>query len=57
MQSDLEFWLEVGKAQSNSEYDKIDYSKGQEKIDVVLKHIVDAQLATKNRLEELSTIS
>ena len=57
MQSDLEFWLEAGKAQSNSEYDKIDYDKGQEKIDIVLKHIVAAQLAIKSRLEELSTLS
>ena len=57
MQSDLDFWVDVVKAQSKMEYDKIDYDEAQEKIDVVLKCIVDVQLAIKNRLEELSTLS
>ena len=57
MQADLEFWLEVGKHQINNEYDKIDYDKGQEKIDVVLNAIAAAQLSTKKRLEELSKLT
>ena len=57
MQSDLQFWLDVGKAQFNGKYDTIDYKKGQEMIDTVLAHIVEAQLAIKNRLEELSKLS
>lgn len=57
MQSDLEFWYDVAKVQAKSEYDKINYNAGQGKIDVILGKIVDAQLAIKNRLEELSTLS
>lgn len=57
MQADLQFWLEVGKAQIDSKYDSIDYKKSQEKIDIVLKNIAEAQLAIKKRLEELSKLS
>lgn len=57
MQADLQFWLDVGKAQIDGKYDSIDYKMGQEKIDVVLANIVEAQLATKKRLEELSKLS
>ena len=57
MQTDLQFWLEVGKAQIDGKYDSIDYKAGQEKIDVVLASIVEVQLAIKKRLEELSQLS
>ena len=57
MQSDLPFWLDVGKAQADGKYDSIDYKMGQDKIDSVLAQIVDAQIAIKNRLEELSKLS
>lgn len=57
MQSDLQFWLDVGKAVIDRKYDSIDYKKGQETVDVVLAHIVEAQLAIKKRLEELSQLS
>ena len=57
MQTDLQFWLDVGKAQIDGRYDGIDYKAGQEKIDVVLASIVEVQLAIKKRLEELSQLS
>ena len=57
MQADLQFWLEVGKAQIDGKYDSIDYKTGQEKIDVILTKIVKTQLAIKKRLEELSQLS
>ena len=57
MQADLQFRLEVGKAQIYSKYDSIDYKKGQDKIDIVLKNIAEAQFAIKKRLEELSQLS
>ena len=57
MQADLQFWLDVGKAQIDGKYDNIDYIMAQEKIDVVLAYIAGAELAIKNRLEELSQLS
>jgi len=57
MQTDLQFWLDVGKAQIDGRYDGIDYKTGQEKIDVVLASVVEVQLAIKKRLEELSQLS
>ena len=57
MQTDLPFWLEVGKALFDGEYERIDYQKGQDTVDLVLMHIVKSQLEIKKRLEELSRLS
>ena len=57
MQEDVSYWFEMCQLLFAGEYEKIDYKKGEEIVDVLLKNLAAAEMSVKLRLEELSKLS
>lgn len=57
MQEDVSYWFEMCKLLFAGEYEKIDYKKGEEIVDVLLMNLAAAEMSVKIRLEELSKLS
>lgn len=57
MQEDIPYWFEMCKLLFAGEYEKIDYKKGEEIVDVLLMSLATAEMSVKLRLEELSKLS
>lgn len=57
MQEDMPYWFEMCKLLFAGEYEKIDYDKGEEIVDVLMMSLAAAEMSVKLRLEELSKLS
>jgi hypothetical protein len=57
MQEDIPYWFEMCKLLFAGEYEKIDYKKGEEIVDILLMRLAAAEMSVKLRLEELSKLS
>ena len=56
MQDNSEYWFSVVKYLFAGEFDKIDFTLGEQKVDEVLLWLTKTELTIKARLEELSTL-
>ena len=53
MQKDIQYWFEMAEFLFANESDKIDYDKGKEKVDELLKLLAVAEMYVKKRLKQL----
>lgn len=56
MQDDSEYWFCMAKHLFAGEYEKIDYTQGEQKVNIVLLYLTKTEVEIKKRLEELSSL-
>lgn len=56
MQDDSDYWFRMAKHLFAGEYEKIDYTLGEQKVDTILLCLTRTELEIKKRLEELSAL-
>ncbi len=54
MQDDMPLWFDMGKLLFNNEYDKIDYNKCKQTVDILLMRLAYAETKVRSRLKKLS---